>query len=91
MISIGYLQKMKEGPGGKGKGGEDKMKPEGSGGKNKDDQDKLKPEGSGRKDGSGGRKPGLAKNKVEEDLTRALNDFEIYAASEEALEERVRS
>ena len=91
MISVGYLQKLKEGPGDKSKGGEDKMKPEGSGGKNKDDQDKLIPEGSGRKDGSGGRKPGMPKNKVEEDLARALNDFEIYAASEEALEERVRS
>ena len=91
MISVGYLQKLKEGPGDKGKGGEDKMKPEGSGGKNKDDQDKLKPEGSGRKDGSGGKKPGMPKNKVEEDLARTLNDFEIYAASEEALEERVRS
>ena len=91
MKSIGYLQKMKEGPGGKGKGGEDTMKPEGSGGKNKGGQDKMKPEGSGRKDGSGGRKPGMAKNKLEEDLARALLDLEIYAASEEALEERVRS
>ena len=75
---------MKEGPGGKGKGGEDKMKPEGSVGKNKGGQDKMKPEGSGRKDGSGGRKPGMPKNKIEEDL-------EIYAASEKALEERVRN
>ena len=91
MKSIGYLQKMKEGPGGKGKGGEDTMKPEGSGGKNKGGQDKMKPEGSGRKDGSGGRKPGMPKNKLEEDLARALLDLEIYAASEEALEERVRS
>ena len=84
MISIGYLQKMKEGPGGKGKGGEDKMKPEGSGGKSKSGQDKMKPEGSGRKDGSGGRKPGMPKNKVEEDL-------ESYAAPSEAPEERVRN
>ena len=79
MISIGHLQKLKEGPGGKGKGGEDKMKPEGSGSKNKGGQDKMKPEGSGRKDDSGGRKPGMPNNKLEEDLARALNDFEIYA------------
>ena len=79
MISIGFLQKMKEGPGDKGKGGEDKMKPEGSGGKGKGGEDKMKPEGSGRKDGSGGRKPGMPKNKVEEDLARALKNFEIYA------------
>ena len=91
MISIGYLQKMKSGPGSKGKGGENKMKPEGSGGKNKGGEDKMKPEGSGKKDGSGGRKPGMPKNKLEGDLTRALLDLEIYAASEEALEERVRS
>ena len=82
---------MKEGPSGKGKGGEDKMKPEGSGGQNKGGDDKMKPEGSGRKDGSGGRKPGMPKNKLEEDLARALKDFEIYAASEEALEKRVRN
>ena len=79
MISISYLQKLKEGPGGKGKGGEGKMKPEGSGSKNKGGQDKMKAEGSGRKDGSGGRKPGMPNNKLEEDLARALNDFEIYA------------
>ena len=91
MIFFGYLQKMKEGPGGKGKDGEDKMKPEGSGGKGKGGEDKMKPEGSGKKDGSGGRKPGMPKNKLDEDLARALKDLEIYAASEEALEERVRS
>ena len=55
------------------------MKPEGSGGKRKGDEDKMKPEGSGKKDGSGGRKPGMPKNMLEEDLARALKDFEIYA------------
>ena len=79
MISIGYLQKKKDGPGGKGKGGEDEMKPEGSGGKRKGDEDKMKPEGSGKKDGSGGRKPGMPKNTLEDDLARTLKDFEIYA------------